>query len=251
MMTNDERAAPPYLQIAGAIREKIVSGELKDGDRVPSARQIMREWGVALATANKVHSALRADGLVRAVPGVGTVVDTKGMHPHAADRSLTVVRTGKIYPDGHYARIRSVELVPAPERVADALGTAEGAIVIRRARTTYRPGDVPVATSVSWFDGALAPHAPRLLEAERIPQGTFAYVAQQTGRELAKVYTQLAASSADSAAAEQLGVAPGSPVLVSRDRFVDALGGVIEYGESTALADQWVFVESSAAKDGQ
>lgn len=247
-MPKIEHTPPPYLQIAGSIRDRILAGELKDGDKIPSVRAIMRDWGVAQATASKVHQALQSEGLVRGVPGIGTVVNSKDTHPYAGDRALTVVRTGKIYPEGHYARILSVELVPSPDDVADALGVEHGAPVIRRARTTYDSSDVPVATSVSWFDGSLLTRAPRLMEPERIPSGTFAYIAEQTGRTIARAHSQLAASAADKVAAAQLGVEERSPVLVSRDRLVDDDGVVIEYGQSTSLPNHWVFVESSASE---
>jgi DNA-binding transcriptional regulator YhcF (GntR family) len=65
---------PPYARIAGELREQISSGALRPGDRVPSTRQITQRWGVAMATATKVLTALRQEGLVHAVPGVGTVV---------------------------------------------------------------------------------------------------------------------------------------------------------------------------------
>ncbi|MFB7648490.1 TetR/AcrR family transcriptional regulator C-terminal domain-containing protein [Streptomyces sp. NPDC001251] len=65
---------PPYLAIADGIRRRIASGELAPGDRVPSTRAIVRESGVAMATATKALAALAREGLVRAVPGVGTVV---------------------------------------------------------------------------------------------------------------------------------------------------------------------------------
>ncbi|MFF9642234.1 TetR/AcrR family transcriptional regulator C-terminal domain-containing protein [Kitasatospora aureofaciens] len=64
----------PSERIAAELRRRIAAGELKPGARVPSTRRIMREWGVAMATATKVLNRLREDGLVRAVPGVGTVV---------------------------------------------------------------------------------------------------------------------------------------------------------------------------------
>ena len=64
----------PFRQIVGQIRAQIDGGQLRPGDRVPSARQITAEWGVAIATATKVLAALRAEGLVEAVRGVGTVV---------------------------------------------------------------------------------------------------------------------------------------------------------------------------------
>ncbi|MFD3652303.1 TetR/AcrR family transcriptional regulator C-terminal domain-containing protein [Streptomyces sp. NPDC058620] len=65
---------PPYLRIAADIRRRITSGELSPGDPVPSTRRITQDWGVAMATASKALAALAQEGLVRAVPGVGTVV---------------------------------------------------------------------------------------------------------------------------------------------------------------------------------
>ncbi|MFH8343690.1 TetR/AcrR family transcriptional regulator C-terminal domain-containing protein [Streptomyces sp. NPDC018045] len=70
----DRSATPPYRRIVAEIRRRIDAGELATGDRVPSTRRITQEWGVAMATATKVLTTLRQEGLVRAVPGVGTVV---------------------------------------------------------------------------------------------------------------------------------------------------------------------------------
>ncbi|MEV6282162.1 GntR family transcriptional regulator [Kribbella sp. NPDC051770] len=64
----------PYQQIAAALRLRISTGELGRGERVPSTRELMREYGVAMATATKALTTLQAEGLVHARPGVGTVV---------------------------------------------------------------------------------------------------------------------------------------------------------------------------------
>ena len=69
-----ETAEPPYRRIVAEIRRRIADGELAPGDRVPSTRQIAREWGVALATATKALTTLRHEGLVLALPRAGTVV---------------------------------------------------------------------------------------------------------------------------------------------------------------------------------
>src|SRR5215468_8816882 len=63
-----------YLGIARELTDRIASGDLQAGDRVPSTRQIASQWGVAIATATKALAELQRRGLVRAVPGVGTVV---------------------------------------------------------------------------------------------------------------------------------------------------------------------------------
>ncbi|MEV6074534.1 TetR/AcrR family transcriptional regulator C-terminal domain-containing protein [Streptomyces sp. NPDC052069] len=68
---------PPYRRIADEIRRRITSGELVPGDRVPSTRQIVRDWGVALATATKVLTTLRLEGYVETRPRIGTVVATR------------------------------------------------------------------------------------------------------------------------------------------------------------------------------
>ena len=111
---------PPYRRIVAEIRRRIEAGELRPGDRVPSARAITTEWGVAIATATKAHAALREAGLTIARPGVGTVV--AGPTPRrAADHDLTkdrIVAAAVTIAD----RDGLAEL--AMRRIAGALGVA-------------------------------------------------------------------------------------------------------------------------------
>ena len=73
--------------ITAEIRDRIVSGDLAVGDRVPSTREIMQRWGVAMATASKVLAALKDEGLVLARPGMGTVVAGQRPRPRARVRA--------------------------------------------------------------------------------------------------------------------------------------------------------------------
>jgi DNA-binding transcriptional regulator YhcF (GntR family) len=102
---------PPYVRIAGELRRRIETGELAPGDRVPSTRAITQRWGVAMATATKALAALRNEGLVRAVPGVGTVV---------ADTAPRV-RSARSSADDPAVRTR---ILRAAVALADAEGTA-------------------------------------------------------------------------------------------------------------------------------
>src|SRR5919108_3396584 len=61
-------------RIAADLRSRIASGEFGPGDRVPSTRELTRQWGVAMATATRALSLLRDEGVLRSVRGVGTVV---------------------------------------------------------------------------------------------------------------------------------------------------------------------------------
>ena len=134
-----------YSRIVGELRQRIEAGELAPGERVPSTRAITREWGVAMATATKVLTELRRAGLVRVVPGVGTVVaateaaDGPGTaatpprppaarpHPAAATAPVTASAQRRSGPDQALGLDR---IVAAAIAVADAEGLA--AVSMRR-----------------------------------------------------------------------------------------------------------------------
>jgi AcrR family transcriptional regulator len=106
-------APSPYLRIAEELGREIAAGRLGPGARVPSTRAIVERWGVAMATATKALSELRRRGLVRAVPGVGTVVEG-----HAPDPQANAT------PQGREQRATPGELTT--ERiVADAIAVAD------------------------------------------------------------------------------------------------------------------------------
>ncbi|MGW2919593.1 GntR family transcriptional regulator [Streptomyces angustmyceticus] len=122
----ERSSPPPYRRIVDAIRHRIDTGELTPGDRVPSTRRITQEWGVAMATATKVLTTLRQEGLVRAVPGVGTVVaeprrtgrgaPARERRPGETDSGLSrdrVVRAGIKVADAEGLRALSMRRVAA------------------------------------------------------------------------------------------------------------------------------------------
>lgn len=78
-----------YAQIAARIAARIDAGELRPGDLVPSARQITRDFGVAIATATKVLARLRDDGRVQVRPGVGTIVTPVAPRPPTGGGELS------------------------------------------------------------------------------------------------------------------------------------------------------------------
>ena len=121
-------ADPPYVRIVNEIRGRITSGALRPGDRVPSARQITQQWGVAIATATKVLATLRREGLVRAVPGVGTVVAEAAARPAPAPGAARRREPREAEPE--LSRDRIVHTAVA---IADAEGL--NAVSMRRVAT--------------------------------------------------------------------------------------------------------------------
>lgn len=234
-----ERPTPPYLQIAERIRKDIKDGRLKDGDLVPSVRELARDSGVSRPTAAKAITHLRTEGLVETEVGVGTKVCAgKTTHQSGRDRLQALRSTGRIYPPNEHAIIKSAELVPAPDDIADALGVEPGTPVIRRHRVTYRD-DTPISASTTWLDGSLAKVAPKLLSTERILNGTVGHIEEVTGRSVVDWMDQDSAREATDRDAEELGVAAGSAVAIGRNWWWDAEGATIEYGERVSVPGRW------------
>ncbi|WP_327374968.1 winged helix-turn-helix domain-containing protein [Streptomyces sp. NBC_01216] len=65
---------PAYLQIAAALREQILDGRLEPGSRLPSGRELAKEFGTALMTAQNALRVLRDEGLVSPQQGRGVFV---------------------------------------------------------------------------------------------------------------------------------------------------------------------------------
>lgn len=75
---------PRYLRIVSDIERRIADGDLRPGDRVPTTRVIMHEWGVAMATASKALAMLGQSGVIETVPRVGAVVAARRLPSRSA-----------------------------------------------------------------------------------------------------------------------------------------------------------------------
>ncbi|MEU9487134.1 GntR family transcriptional regulator [Streptomyces decoyicus] len=163
----EQPAPPPYRRIVDTIRRRIDTGELTPGDRVPSTRRITQEWGVAMATATKVLTTLRQEGLVRAVPGVGTVVAepqraarggaVRERRPRETDSGLSresVVRAGVKVADAEGLRALSMRRVAAEFGVSSMAlyrhVAGKDELVLLMADAAFRDIELPEPAPDGW-----------------------------------------------------------------------------------------------------
>ncbi|HEX6946307.1 MAG TPA: GntR family transcriptional regulator [Acidimicrobiia bacterium] len=67
-------ATPIFEQIADSVRKQVASGELAEGARLPSARDVAESLGVNLHTVLHAYQVLREEGLVEMRRGKGATV---------------------------------------------------------------------------------------------------------------------------------------------------------------------------------
>ena len=65
---------PIYAQITRQIKDKILSGELKEGDALPSIRLLAKELRISVITTKRAYEDLEAAGVIVTMPGKGSFV---------------------------------------------------------------------------------------------------------------------------------------------------------------------------------
>ena len=65
---------PIYEQVAKQIKDHVLSGELKEGDALPSIRVLARELQISVITTKRAYDELIREGFVDSVGGKGCFV---------------------------------------------------------------------------------------------------------------------------------------------------------------------------------
>ena len=70
-----------YEDIAASLRQKIASGELTSGDKLPPVRELSAQWGCTPGTVSRAYAVLADEGLVSGHRGSGTRVTAPTPQP--------------------------------------------------------------------------------------------------------------------------------------------------------------------------
>lgn len=152
---------PIYKQIADHYRQRILSGELTPGTKLPTLREIMAERGVTKTTAGAAMAELRREGLTLARPRAGTVVAEPSSS--VASRVQTHAATGRALGVGESSRILEIGTTEADEDIAGRLDVEPGSLVHLRRRLVSRDG-VPTHMTTSYYAPFVIDVTPELTE---------------------------------------------------------------------------------------
>ncbi len=70
---------PIYLQIVSQIKTLILEGKLKEGDALPSMRNLATELRISFMTTKRAYEELERDGFIESYTGRGSFVKAQNM----------------------------------------------------------------------------------------------------------------------------------------------------------------------------
>jgi GntR family transcriptional regulator len=236
---------PAYRQMADRLRERIASGELAPGDRVPSEAELMETYSAARATVRQAIGVLRAEGLVVAEQGRGAFVRSRPpVRRLASDRFARRHRdegkaafTAEMEGRQPQVEVLAVEPYAAPAAVAQRLGVPEDAKVLRRFRR-YLDGGQPLEIATSYIPWALA-EGTAMVESNPGPGGIYARI-EEKGRRLGRFAEEVTARMPTAEEARALALPTGTPVLHLIRTAYDADGQAVEVCDTVMAADRYV-----------
>ncbi len=234
-------SAPLHVQLYEEMIRRIRTGAWQQGDKVPSEKSLIAEFGTSRGPVRQALAALRAEGMI--VGGRGTpprVQRTAPVQSFDTFMSFTEWARDLGYVPGQ--RVIEASRRPATERIATELRIAPDAPIVEIIRVRSLDGK-PAMLERSLYPYEIGRH---LLSAD-LDGGSIYQALAAAGVVPVRARHVIDAIAAHPLEVEQLGVAPGCPLLRVRRVATNEFGAIIETADDRYLPSMTNFaVENSA-----
>ena len=226
---------PLHTQICEALRQQIQSTKLKPGETFPSERELAERYGVSRMTVRQALHRLRQEGLIYHERGVGTFVSSRKIDVHTRNLGGFSEEMSSLgfKPS---SRVLELKCVPPPgEEVAQDLNLEKGEKVFHLERLRLAD-DEPMAFEVTYLPATLCPELDKV---DLTKNSLYQILVQNYDVQMHHAAESLEAAAATKFTAKQLGIKPGTPVLVVHRVVYSESNQPLESAYTTYRADRY------------
>lgn len=108
---------PVYEQIIKQVKEQVLTGILKDGDKLPSVRSLSVKLSINPNTIQKAYTELDRRQLIITVPGKGSFISEKAIEVVGANSREKMTELNKIIRELALAGVTKEEIINNIEEV--------------------------------------------------------------------------------------------------------------------------------------
>lgn len=217
---------PLYHQLYLLYRQRILSGSLALGDKLPSESKLETIHGISRITAKRALDELAREGLVTRERGRGTTV-SYSMQQSSVSADFSGLMENLIAIGATTTvEVLSFDYLPAPANVAEALGVEPGSTVQRAERRRSRDGR-PFSHIVTFLPQDIG----RTFDRQDLTDQPILKLIERAGKTVAQADQTVTAVSADALTSVVLGVPEGAPLLKVSRAVYDREGSTLQYIE--------------------
>jgi GntR family transcriptional regulator len=217
---------PLYYQIANVLQSRIFSGRYPPGARLGTEKTFAAEFGVSRITVQKALDELQKEGVIVRERARGTFVadqvrPTAPVELHGFLDDVIVL--GEL---GETVRLERDE-IEAPPAVAEHLGLAAGTCITRIRRLRGLHG-----AATTWVVNYLPLDVGRQFGLDDLRSiSVIQCIDRVPGLRLAQGREVITARAADTETAAQLGVEPGTPILLVERELQTQSGRTVDFAQ--------------------
>lgn len=217
---NRNSPIPLYIQLADMLKDSIQSGELAAGEKIPSERELMKQYRLSRNTIRQAISQLNNEGITFSNHGAGTFVtkvgemirsriDVFAEHNH-------LLQTAGFTPT---SRLLSVNVQKCDATVAHKLAIEPGTDVVCFNKLFFADG-IPAILAFDYMDrSTIAPENDDYL----LDHDFFDYLETYAGSEIQFGLSDIIPVNADEDVAKAFNITLNSAVLLMTEAFIDPL----------------------------
>lgn len=231
-----ESRVPLYHQIYVVLRNRIVSGQIEPGARLPGEQDLAETFGVSRITAKRALNELASSGLVIRERGRGTRVVPSPPRPAVRTALEGWLENISLMGVATDATVLDFAYVPATREVAEALDVSEGDSVQRAVRVRSLAGE-----SLSYLTTWLPRDIGEAFDAEDLQRLPLLHLLERAGIKVSAARQTVTATLADPAVAAALAIDAGAPLLEVSRIVSDTAGRPVEYIRVLYRPDRYQF----------
>lgn len=238
-------AAPQYQQIADTLRRRIMRGEYRKGDLIPTASKLEELFSVSNITVRKALAVLASEGWIQGGRGVGTVVIAE-----LESQRVNIAVSGDFT---EWVDTASGKSLPLEQEVLGC-GEESGPAGVCRLLGVEAGHSLWTMRRIRRIHGSIISHhvnfgLPETLGTitEKSMSGTRNFVdviREDCNRQIVRMDQTVEASVADRDLSELLKVEFGTPVFFVENRYVDGSDNVVAVSHLFLRGDHYAYQTS-------
>lgn len=214
---------PLYHQLHQLLKQRILSGALPHGAKLPTEAQLAEGFSVSRVTAKRVMDLLAGDQLIKRRRGKGSHVVFQ-----ASDSDMDAPLVGMLERLASMSRTTRVKVLHIekrcpPQDIAEELRMNADEPVHYLTRVRFSEDGTPFAYYESWTRGIAKGFTAKNIERRQ----RFSIMAEN-GHSVSHIKQHLSAAAAAPPVAEQLQLTPGDPVLTLERHSFDERGEAVD-----------------------